>query len=57
MSSGVPQAYESLFSDSLAVSRRPLFRAGGKIFRAGNPTPDRRATHRKMALTSEGGAL
>jgi len=35
MNSGVPQAYEPLFSDSLAVSRRPLFRAGGKMFRAG----------------------
>jgi hypothetical protein len=35
MNSGVPQTYESLFSDSLAVSRRPLFRAGGKMFRVG----------------------
>ena len=35
MTSGVPQTYESLFSDSLAVSRRSLFRAGGKMFRVG----------------------
>jgi Ice-binding-like len=35
MNSGVPQTYESLFSDSLAVSRRPLLRAGGKMFRVG----------------------
>ena len=35
MNSGVPQTYESLFSDSLAVSRRPLFRAGAKMFRVG----------------------
>jgi Ice-binding-like len=34
MSSGVPQAYESPFN-SLAVSRGPLFRAGGKMFRVG----------------------
>jgi hypothetical protein len=35
MNSGVPQTYESLLGDSLAVSRRPLFRAGGKTFRVG----------------------
>ena len=35
MNSGVPQTYELLFSDSLAVSRRPLFRAGAKMFRVG----------------------
>ncbi len=35
MNSGVPRTYESLFSDSLAVSRRPLFRAGDKMFRVG----------------------
>jgi hypothetical protein len=35
MSSGVPQPHELLPSDSLAVSRRPLFRAGRKTFRAG----------------------
>jgi spore coat-associated protein N len=34
MNSGVPQTYESLLSDSLAVSRRPLFRAGRKIVRS-----------------------
>jgi hypothetical protein len=31
---GVPQTYESLLSDSLAVSRRPLFRTGRKIVRS-----------------------
>jgi hypothetical protein len=35
MNSGVPLTHESLFSASLAVSRRPLFRAGGKMFRVG----------------------
>jgi spore coat-associated protein N len=34
MNSGVPQTYESLLSDSLAVSRRPLFRASRKIVRS-----------------------
>lgn len=35
MNGGVPRTYESLFSDAFAVSRRPLFRAGGKMFRVG----------------------
>ena len=35
MNSGVPQTYESPISDSLAVSPRPLFRAGGKTFQVG----------------------
>ena len=35
MNSGVPPTYESPTSDSLAVSRRPFFRAGRKTFRAG----------------------
>jgi Ice-binding-like len=35
MHSGVPQTYESLCGGSLAVSRGPLVRAGGKLFRAG----------------------
>ncbi len=35
MNGGVPGTYESLFSDAFAVSRRPLFRAGGKMFRVG----------------------
>jgi len=35
MNSGVPQTYESLLGDSLAVTRRPLFRAGGRTLRVG----------------------
>ena len=35
MQSGVPRMYESLSGDSLAISRRPVFRAGGKMCRAG----------------------
>jgi Ice-binding-like len=35
MNRGVPKTYESPKSDSLAVSRRPLFRAGRKTYRAG----------------------
>jgi hypothetical protein len=35
MNHGVPSKYESLFSDSLAVSRRPVVRGGSKMFRAG----------------------
>ncbi len=35
MNVGVPPMHESPISDSLAVSRRPLFRAGWKKFRAG----------------------
>ncbi len=37
MQSGVPQTYESLSGDFLAVSRRPASRASGKIFRVGIP--------------------
>jgi hypothetical protein len=37
MNSGVPPTYESPLSDSLAVSRRPSFRAAGKTFRVGLP--------------------
>jgi hypothetical protein len=35
MQNGVPPMYQSLASDSLAVGRRPVFRAGRKTFRAG----------------------
>jgi hypothetical protein len=35
MNSGVPKTCQSPLSDSLAASRRPLFRAGRKTFRAG----------------------
>jgi Ice-binding-like len=35
MNRGVPQKQELLFSDSLAVSQRPVVRAGAKMFRAG----------------------
>jgi Ice-binding-like len=35
MNNGVPQKHESLLSDSLAVSRRPPVRVGGKTFRVG----------------------
>jgi hypothetical protein len=35
MQSGVPQRYESLSGDSLAVSRRPVSRASGKMFGVG----------------------
>jgi hypothetical protein len=35
MNSGVPQTHKSLFSDSLAVSRPPAFRTGGKRLRVG----------------------
>src|ERR1700684_1271107 len=35
MNSGVLRKQESSFSDSLAVSRRPVVRTGGKTFRVG----------------------
>jgi hypothetical protein len=35
MNSGVPRTQELPFSDSLAVSRRPVLRTGGKAFRVG----------------------
>jgi Ice-binding-like len=35
MNSGVPQPHELLLSDSVAVSRRPLVRPGGKTLRVG----------------------
>jgi hypothetical protein len=37
MNSGVPRKHESLFSDSLAVSRRLVSRTSGKSFRVGLP--------------------
>jgi hypothetical protein len=35
MNCGVPQAHESLSSDSFAASRRPLLRVGYKAFQLG----------------------
>jgi Ice-binding-like len=35
MNCGVPQMHESPLSDSLVANRRPLFDAGGRIFRVG----------------------
>jgi Ice-binding-like len=35
MNRGVPKKHESLFSDSLAVTQRPVVRAGAKTFRVG----------------------